>query len=491
LDDSKSQESDMIGRGDFDFIDFGASEGGSIEFVQRVLRGERPLGIDIDPEKVARMKAEGFECVEADATALDLPEDSVRFVVMSHFLEHLPSLDHVRRAIESAATVARDFLFIQGPFFDADDSLAESGLKFYWSSWTGHKCHLTSTQLAGILDDLGLRRWQMMFAGKVADSFDASIHPLSSPLNQAMYQPGRHLPKARLTFQPSLFREIVCMVNVGKISDWEVQVERVASSKRAIPINMVDPAIRHLPATTSSEPGVFPTANLLTRRLQKIHLLLLLQRGWDFLRYLHLRDAIIRAGNPQSVLMVSADRGLSSVALAIEFSGIEFLAANFEKGIERFQRARGIVTEWSVSNLRFDDAGLGALKKQLKFDLVALPEILHLVAEPAAVASAALRAAENAVFALMPLRSTCSETHGISNRGATDTAFKSLFPGGQTSGCYWKDRGALLRNQLESLSDDEIRTEALRLVEMGMSDFAESAPQPAGEAMALKTLLHL
>jgi len=113
----------MVDISRFDFIDFGASTGGSIDFALRILGGERPLGIDIDPEKVARMQAEGFDCIEADVTALDLQENSVRFVVLSHFLEHLPTLDHVRRALQSASRVASEFLFIQGPFFDADEYL--------------------------------------------------------------------------------------------------------------------------------------------------------------------------------------------------------------------------------------------------------------------------------------------------------------------------------------------------------------------------------
>ncbi len=193
----------MIGISKFDVLDFGASKGGLMEFAQRVLGGKRPLGIDIDPDKVARMRSEDFECVEADVTALDFPENSVRFVVMSHFLEHLPSLDHVRRAIASAARVAREFLFIQGPFFDADDALEVLGLKFYWSDRSGHSCQLTTTMLTGILDDLGLSDSELMYVGVVSSSGDPTIHPLASTRNQHEYDPDLHPKNLSVSFGPA------------------------------------------------------------------------------------------------------------------------------------------------------------------------------------------------------------------------------------------------------------------------------------------------
>ena len=73
--------------------------------------------------------------------------DSVRFVTISHTLEHLRDLVEVRKTLGSAVKVATDFLFIRGPYFDADDLLQTQGLKFFWSDWSGHPCHLTTGQL--------------------------------------------------------------------------------------------------------------------------------------------------------------------------------------------------------------------------------------------------------------------------------------------------------------------------------------------------------
>ena len=210
----------------YDFLDFGASKGGCIDFAKARLGGTNGFGVDIDPRKVAQMRALGYACVEGDVTALELPDDSVRFVTMSHVLEHLPDLDAVARALESAARVASDFLFIQGPFFDADGLLAVDGLKFYWSDWSGHKCHLTTGDLGRTLKALALDDYVCMGRLPVKDSGDSAIHPLDSPRNQHEYDAEAHSPKPDLAFVPPryetpVYREIVCVVRLREFAGWQ------------------------------------------------------------------------------------------------------------------------------------------------------------------------------------------------------------------------------------------------------------------------------
>ena len=209
----------------YDFLDFGASKGGCIDFAKARLGGTNGVGVDIDPRKVAQMRALGYDCVEGDVTALDLPDDSVRFVTMSHVLEHLPDLDAVSRALESAGRVASDFLFIQGPFFDADGLLAADGLKFFWSDWSGHKCHLTTGDLGTTLKALALADYVCMGRLPVKDSGDPTIHPLDSPRNQHEYDADVHSPKPDVAFLPPryatpVYREIVCVVRLREFADW-------------------------------------------------------------------------------------------------------------------------------------------------------------------------------------------------------------------------------------------------------------------------------
>lgn len=365
-----------------DFVDFGASIGGSIDFAQRVLGGKRPLGIDIDPEKVARMTAEGFDCIEADVTALDLPENSVRFVVMSHFLEHLPSLDHVRMAIQSAARVATEFLFIQGPYFDVDEEFAARGLKFYWSDWYGHTCHLTTFQLVEILESLSLSIHRVMFAGEVSGSDDVTIHALASQRNQHNFDPDLHPQKPEINFESSLYREMVCVVSLAGHPSWEELVEKVLVAKNAISAEILDaprlPSSKFQDHTNSQD----PIEALQSSRLEKITVLLLQQRRWRYLNYVHLRNAITASGDLESVLVVGADRGLGAIALAVEFPLIRFHLADHQGNADAFCKAREIVAEWRLENVLFQGGGVSQIENTRKFDLVALADILHRAEHP-------------------------------------------------------------------------------------------------------------
>lgn len=205
----------------YDFIDFGASNGGCIEFAKARLGGKRGVGIDIDPKKVEQMVKHGYDCVQGDITMLDFPPDLVRFVTMSHVLEHLPDLASVRKAIACAADVASDFLFIQGPYFDADEYLKKLGLKFFWSDWSGHPCRLTTEDLHAILIELGLNNFNMMVRLKVKDSKDPAIHPWNSPKNSHEYNPDIHPTKPHIRFSIPTYKEMVCYVRLRPVEDWD------------------------------------------------------------------------------------------------------------------------------------------------------------------------------------------------------------------------------------------------------------------------------
>ena len=174
--------------------------------VKRRLVFTHDKGCYPNPEKVRQMCKKGYVCIEGDITSLDIPMDSFRFVTISHTLEHLRDLVEVRKTLESAVKVATDFLFIRGPYFDADGLLQTQGLKFFWSDWSGHPCHLTTGQLREILQDMGLGDHVMMVRSVVKDSSHAAIHPLNSPRNQHGYIPGLHPAKPLVVFDPPCTR---------------------------------------------------------------------------------------------------------------------------------------------------------------------------------------------------------------------------------------------------------------------------------------------
>ena len=219
----------MVSMEEADFLDFGASKGGSIEFAKKVLGGRHGVGVDRDAAKVARMRELGYACLQEDITSLEFSPKCVRFVVMSHVLEHLPDFEAIRRTVESSARVARDFLYIQGPYFDADVALSTQGLKFYWSDWRGHTYPLTTWELISLLHELGWTSYVLMGRLPVVDSSHSAVHPLSSPRDQHDYDPEIHPPKPHIVFRRPVHKrrvycEFVCVVRLRAFPGWEAIV---------------------------------------------------------------------------------------------------------------------------------------------------------------------------------------------------------------------------------------------------------------------------
>ncbi|MEM1022136.1 MAG: class I SAM-dependent methyltransferase [Myxococcota bacterium] len=203
-----------------DFFDFGGSVGGSYQFAKRHLSGQRGVAIDLNPRKVQQMRQVGIEAWVHDMTDTGLPANSSRFVTMMHVLEHLPSLEHVRLAVAEAARIARAFLYISGPFFDADEVLAEQGLKLYFSDWSGHKTHLTTVQLQQILRELGLVDYRFFVRRRLTDSMADALHPLASARNQQRYDAARHPPKPSLELGVPVWEEMICCVRLSRCPEW-------------------------------------------------------------------------------------------------------------------------------------------------------------------------------------------------------------------------------------------------------------------------------
>ena len=208
----------------YDFLDIGSSKGGSIDFARSKLGGRRGLGVDVNPANVEYLRSHGYDCLHGDISQMAFPAKSVRFAVMNHVLEHMP-LHKGYKAVECAKTVATDFVYIRGPYFDADAFLRSRGLKFYWSDWHGHTCHLTISLLQAVLRGLDLEDFAILGRTPVNDSLDDSIHPLESPRDQHQYNPGEHPPKPSIRFNPPLHREIVCLVRLRDIPYWQDLLE--------------------------------------------------------------------------------------------------------------------------------------------------------------------------------------------------------------------------------------------------------------------------
>jgi len=234
---AKSQEDtgpdalkEMLTAGTFDFLDFGCSKGASLRFGMKKLRGRRGLGIDIDAGKVKKTRQAGFEACQADIRGLDAHPDCVDFVVMSHFLEHLPSLSDADACIRTACTAARRFVFIRQPWFDSDGYLFAKNLKFYWSDWDGHPNAMTSLQLYRCLCQVGkASRFRIYGKDRVWRSDDRAIIPLSAPSNSHEWDPARHGKRLSMDFETPIYREVAAFVAFGdaNLDDMEIRVDNL------------------------------------------------------------------------------------------------------------------------------------------------------------------------------------------------------------------------------------------------------------------------
>jgi SAM-dependent methyltransferase len=203
-------------RGEFDFLDFGCSAGGSIEMAKRRFRATRGLGIDIAPKKIEAARALGYDAMLYDIA--ELPgKPCVRFCVMSHFLEHVASRNDVASYIRKACAVSREFVYIQQPYFDADGYLFQRGLKLFWSDWRGHPNCMTTLMFHNILAPLRaegkIGDFSIHFRHPIKSSSDEAVHSIHSPRDQFEYDAKVHPPKpADDRFEFPVFRETVVWI---------------------------------------------------------------------------------------------------------------------------------------------------------------------------------------------------------------------------------------------------------------------------------------
>ena len=213
----------------FDHLDFGCSAGGSLLYARKTLGGHLGLGLDINPAKIDATRKAGFDAVAFDIHKIPA-EPLVSFTVLSHFLEHVPSMVDAASFVKKACDVSKHFVFIQQPYFDADGYLARQGLKLYWSDWRGHPNRMTSLELWLIVRSIRASAPNMRVSiharNLISNSDDPRIHPLDSPIDQHNYDPNSHPPKPkRIKFSEPVYSDLVCILSKDPV-DHEDLVRR-------------------------------------------------------------------------------------------------------------------------------------------------------------------------------------------------------------------------------------------------------------------------
>ena len=211
----------LVCKDEYHFFDFGCSTGECIDYAYQTFNNPGTgLGIDISEKKIEMAREKGHAAIAFDI--LKIPDRKlVEFVTMSHFLEHLPSVKIADQFLRKAVVVAKQYVFIRQPFFDADGYLAQHGLKLYWSDWTGHPNKMTSLDFYLSLKKMKseglLSGFSINFVSKIPSSTHYVIHPLNSPIDQHWYDPAIHHHKKNDISLDNVFREIVVLVHVDKV----------------------------------------------------------------------------------------------------------------------------------------------------------------------------------------------------------------------------------------------------------------------------------
>ena len=240
------------------------------------------------------------------------------------------------------------------------------------------------------------------------------------------------------------------------------------------------------------------------RYLNKVQLQLMVRKRWAYLRYIQIREGLIEvlktAGEIKSFLGVGCGSGLTEVALALEFPEIKFHLTDIDTNTKIQQRlGMRMTTEWAIPNVSFGTYDTLSASPE-SYDLVASIEVLeHIEADK--IAAINMRAASRKyVFALVPfathetnmnpkMRESVWRNHQHYRVGYNADSIQEIFPDITIlRGCYWDDAGIKLRQQLEHLSDEEIRASFPHLAQLAKTDIRNSIPNADGKCYGMWVL---
>jgi len=445
----------------YDFIDFGCSQGGSLAFAKRYLGGTRGFGIDIDPAKVALTRSTGYDAAQGDLTDLRLPDACVDFVIISHMLEHLPDEATCRAVLASAVRVARKFVYVQGPWFDADRYLALLGLKMTWSDWSGHTLHVTSHMLGRMLAELGREEASLFGRKIVANSDDPVILPAQAPRNCQRYA-LEHGWKPAVAFNRQVFRDLVSVIpapgfdvqslrgSLAPVAQTLFSLGKAAARLKAMySVSSAQEMLKHIREESRPEDiqsntvlkkslsrrkvavgdsrlvqasSVVPDNRLRTEgssrgaryvdvlppeqtqaALRELHLWLLKGKTWRYLRYLHARTALkIVVDEVQSVLVIGAGYGIAEIALALEFPHIQFHLTDYQGATHPRRFATHYIERFGIANVSFGELDILQAPGERRYDLVYSVEVLEHIEDDALAAANMHTLSNRYIFCLVP-----------------------------------------------------------------------------------------
>ena len=226
---------------------------------------------------------------------------------------------------------------------------------------------------------------------------------------------------------------------------------------------------------------------------------LLRERTWRYLRYMHLREAFELTEGVRTVLCVGAGKAYAELALALEYPDVEFRITDIEsERTPNYQVAEGIAKKLELPNISFGVLDIFQPPSGT-WDLVTSIETLEHLEDDATAARNMLALSDRYVFALVPfahkaananprLREKVWRNQEHFRVGYDEEELAALFPRTvEMRGCYFEE-GQELRRDLMALENDQIDARAEELLQRARGDIRYEIPRALPEALGIWTL---
>ena len=227
----------------------------------------------------------------------------------------------------------------------------------------------------------------------------------------------------------------------------------------------------------------------------KSRVALLQRKGWAYLRYLHMRNAMQMMKDCETLLFVGAGYGFAEVVLAAEYPDRRFILTDVPGNTYGFTRVREWMVRGQVMNVELGALDIMDVGRQRGVDAVIAVEVLEYVRNPRTAARNMLDLSSKATFCLAPFVVANPVTAPRVSEGRVTAGFdkksmRGLFgERAQVRWGYWADAGVALRKELDKRGPERIKADAPRLLALADKDIRETPAASPKVAQVIKALV--
>lgn len=221
--------------GMFDFVDIGTHRGGGIRW-GGTLGGLQGLGIEVNERRATRALRDGYAVLTGTLDLLPPDSPHFRFAVCRHVLEHFPARQPVVETLATLTELCDQFIYVEQPVFDYENSLEQRGLTMAHLTMTAHTYRPSIDELLGVLEEVGITRYLQGWLRPIRNSSHRWVHAAPAAPNRSKREAGIDPDPPAAEFDPPLYRDLVV---IGALNGADLDgvaarvegliVERVAS----------------------------------------------------------------------------------------------------------------------------------------------------------------------------------------------------------------------------------------------------------------------